>query len=261
MNLQEIKQSCSSFMGKEIEFYEEIDSTNIRAKNWGQEGAIEGSLVIAEKQSAGRGRMGRQWSSPKGEGIWMSLIVKPNIDIEKIPQLTILAGLSMCCSIRQITGLDVGIKWPNDLVIHNKKVCGILCEMVKTKNELAVIVGIGVNVNSKKFPDDLPYATSLYLESNKVVSRERIIEKFLSDFEKKYKLYIQTCSLVNFIEEYKNFCINLNKQVKIIERQEEFIGMVRDIDQDARLIVEKEDGSVMSILSGEVSVRGLYDYV
>ena len=261
MNLQKIKQSCSSFMGKEIEFYEEIDSTNIRAKNWSQEGAQEGSLVIAEMQNAGRGRMGRHWSSPKGEGIWMSLIVRPHIDIEKISQITILAGLSMCASIREETGLNVGIKWPNDLVVNNKKICGILCEMVKTTEGPAVIIGIGVNVNSKQFPDDLPYATSLYLASQKVFSRETIIEKFLSDFEKRYKVYIQTCSLVKFIEEYKNLCINLNNEVKIIEKQEEFMGVVKDIDEDGRLIIEKEDGHIRHILSGEVSVRGLYDYV
>lgn len=261
MNLQEIKQSRTCFMGKEIEFYEEIDSTNIRAKNWSKEGAIEGSLVIAEKQNAGRGRMGKQWDSPKGEGIWMSLIVKPVMSIEKIPQLTILAGLSMCYSIRQATGLDIYIKWPNDLVVNNKKVCGILCEMVKVKDELVVVVGIGVNVNSKKFPDDLSHATSLYLEGKKLFSRESIIKSFLRRFEENYKIYIETGSLMNFIGDYKNYCINLNKQVKIIEGQQEFIGFVRDIDQEARLIVEKEDGSLISILSGDVSVRGLYGYV
>lgn len=261
MNLQKIKQGCSSFMGKEIEFYEQIDSTNIRAKNWSQEGAKEGSLVIAEMQNAGRGRMGRHWLSPKGEGIWMSLIVRPCIDIEKISQITILAGLSMCASIRKETGLNVDIKWPNDLVLNNKKICGILCEMVKTNDGPAVIIGIGVNVNSKQFPNDLPYATSLYLAGQKVFSRENIIEKFLNDFEKRYKVYIQTCSLVNFIEEYKNRCINLNNEVKIIEKQEEFVGIVKDIDEDGRLIIEKEDGHIRHILSGEVSVRGLYDYV
>ena len=261
MNVEEIKMAHTSFMGKHIEYYEEIDSTNLRAKAWSKEGALEGSLVLAELQSAGRGRMGKQWDSPKQEGIWMSLIVKPNIPIDKIPQITILAGLCMCESIREVTGLKAQIKWPNDLVVNNKKVCGILCEMVKVKQQLVVVVGIGVNVNSKKFPDDLPHATSLYLEGKKLLDRAVIIKSFLEHFEKRYFGYTERGSLENLIEDYKNCCINLNKQVKIIESRQEFIGIVRDIDQEARLIVQKEDGSLVAVLSGEVSVRGLYGYV
>lgn len=261
MNLEQIRTSCTGFMGKQIEYYEEIDSTNLRAKEWSKEGATEGSLVLAEKQNAGRGRMGKQWDSPKEEGIWMSLIVKPSMTIDKIPRLTVLAGLCMCKSIRQVTGLKAQIKWPNDLVVNNKKVCGILCEMVKVKNQLAVVVGIGVNVNSKKFPDDLPHATSLYLEGKKLFNREEIIKSFLEHFEKSYFGYTEKGSLENIIEDYKHYCINLNKQVKIIESQQEFVGIVRDIDQEARLIVQKQDGSLVTILSGEVSIRGLYGYV
>lgn len=261
MNLEEIKTSSTCFLGKQIEFYEEIDSTNLRAKVWSKEGAAEGSLVIANKQNAGKGRMGKHWESPKEEGIWMSLILRPNMAIDKIPSLTILAGLCMCDSIRKETGLKAQIKWPNDLVVNNKKVSGILCEMIRKEDQLAVVVGIGVNVNSKKFPDDLPYATSLYLEGKKFFSREIIIKSFLEHFEQSYREYNTKGSLEDFIDRYKNYCINLNRQVKIIENQQEFTGIVRDIDKEARLIVEKEDGSIISILSGEVSIRGLYGYV
>lgn len=261
MNLNEVKLGSRGLIGSQIEYYEEIDSTNIRAKSWSKEGAEEGSLVIAERQTQGKGRMGKSWESPKGEGIWMSFILKPKINIDKIPQLTVIAGLAMCETIREITGLKAQIKWPNDLVVNNKKVCGILCEMVKIQEDLAVIVGIGINVNSKKFPDDLPHATSLYLEGKSIYNRENIIAYFLRCFEKKYLIYSESLSLEKFIADYKNYCINLNKQVKILEGQREFIGTVKDIDTEARLIVEKEDGSRQCVLAGEVSVRGLYGYV
>lgn len=261
MNLDEIKINHTVFMGKQIEYYEEIDSTNTRAKEWSKNGAIEGSLVIAEKQTQGKGRMGKAWESPKQEGIWMSFILKPQITADKIPQITIIAGLAMCKAIREVTHLEAGIKWPNDLVVNNKKVCGILCEMVKGYEDLSVIVGVGVNVNSKKFPDDLPYASSLYLEGNTIYKRETIIKCFLEHFEKEYLIYSETLSLEKMILDYKNCCINLNKQVRILEGKKEFIGIVRDIDTEARLIVEKEDSSKQTILSGEVSIRGLYGYV
>lgn len=261
MDLDQVRMGVIGFMGNQIEHYEEIDSTNIRAKVWSKEDAKEGSLVIAERQTQGKGRMGKVWKSPKGEGIWMSFILKPKITVDKIPQLTIIAGLAMCETIQEITGLEVQIKWPNDLVVNNKKVCGILCEMVKMKEALAVIVGIGLNVNSKKFPDDLPYATSLYLEGKSTYNREHIIAYFLGAFEKKYLIYSEGLSLEKFIDDYKNYCINLNKQVKILEGQQEFIGIVKDIDTEGRLIVEQEDGRKKHILAGEVSVRGLYGYI
>ncbi|MDA3734246.1 biotin--[acetyl-CoA-carboxylase] ligase [Niameybacter massiliensis] len=261
MELNWIKQSNTLCLGKEIAYYEEIDSTNTRLKAWAKEGAMEGSIVIAEEQLQGKGRLGRIWDSPKETGIWMSILVKPQIGIEKIPQITLLAGLATCEAIRKTTGLEAMIKWPNDIVVNNKKVCGILCELVNTGKDTAVIIGIGINVNSKKFPDDLPYATSLYLEGKEVYMREPIISCLLEQLEGYYIQYKKQLSLHNIIEQYKDKCINMNREVNIVSSTESYRATVKDIDVEGRLIVQKQNGIEETILAGEVSVRGLYGYI
>lgn len=261
MELKKIQESSTRWLGKEITYYEEIDSTNTRLKEWAKESAIEGSLVIAEKQNKGKGRLGKVWNSPEGEGIWMSVLVLPNIEMEKVPQLTLLAGLATCEAIREVTGMEAMIKWPNDLVLNGKKICGILCELVKLENGNGVIIGIGINVNSKEFPSDLPYASSLYLEGGQVYKREIIIRSVLEHLEEYYILYRQTLSLTKMIEQYKLRCINLGKQVKVLSMQKEQVGTVKDIDLEGQLIIETPQGEIETIFAGEVSVRGLYGYI
>lgn len=261
MELKKIQESSTRWLGKEIAYYEDIDSTNIRLKEWAKEGAIEGSLVIAEKQNNGKGRLGKVWNSPEGEGIWMSILVLPNIDIEKVPQLTLLAGLATCNAIREVTGMEVMIKWPNDLVLNGKKICGILCELVKLENGNGVIIGIGINVNSKQFPSDLPYASSLYLEGGQMYKRETIVRSVLEHLEEYYILYKQTLSLTKMIEQYKLRCINLGKEVKVLGMKKKLIGTVKDINLDGQLIIETDHGEIETIFAGDVSVRGLYGYI
>ena len=261
MELKKIQESSTRWLGKEIAYYEDIDSTNIRLKEWAKDGAIEGSLVIAEKQNNGKGRLGKVWNSPEGEGIWMSILVLPNIDIEKVPQLTLLAGLATCNAIREVTGMEVMIKWPNDLVLNGKKICGILCELVKLENGNGVIIGIGINVNSKQFPSDLPYASSLYLEGGQMYKRETIVRSVLEHLEEYYILYKQTLSLTKMIEQYKLRCINLGKEVKVLGMKKELIGTVKDINLDGQLIIETDHGEIETIFAGDVSVRGLYGYI
>lgn len=259
----EIKDNLTTtFMGSEIIYFKEVDSTNNMAKKLAREGCKEGTIVIADKQSNGKGRLGRTWASPPNEGIWMSVVLRPALSPNKASQLTLIAGLSMCEVIREITGLDAKIKWPNDIVINGKKVCGILTEMSAQIEDIEyVVVGIGVNVNIEDFPSDLPYATSLAVEGKEKYSRKHIITAFLKLFEQDYKQYIKKQNLIFIKERYEKNCITLNKKVKLVSRETEIIATSLGISSEGAIIVKLEDGTVQEIFTGEVSVRGLYGYI
>lgn len=252
----------TKYIGQIVERYDEIDSTNIRAKEWAKSGTPEGSIVLAESQSAGKGRLGRTWLSPKGTGIWMSIILRPHISPQQISQVTLVAGMSMRRAISEVTGLEAKIKWPNDIIVGEKKVCGILTEMAARANHAEyVVVGIGVNVNDESLDEAIPHATSLALEGGCAYDREQIIIQFANIFEGYYEVFLNTGNLGGLIKEYKDNCINLGKQVRISNNQEEYIAYVEDIDVDGSLIIKKADGRCETIFTGEVSVRGLYGYV
>lgn len=249
-------------LGQAIWYKDEIDSTNNQAKILARQGAQEGLLVIAECQTQGKGRLGRNWQSPAGTGIWMSLILRPSILPRYASQLTLLAGLSMCEVIQEVTGLDAQIKWPNDIVIHGKKVCGILTEMsAEMEGVNYIVIGIGVNVNSGYFPESLPYASSLAIEGRKEYPRKIIIKKFLETFEVDYKRYKQHNDLAEIMTRYKKNCITLHRTVKLLIGDEAILAEATDINHEGELVVTLEDGTRKVITSGEVSVRGVYDYV
>lgn len=259
----EIKHDLKTqILGQVIHYEEVIDSTNNKAKELARADADEGLLVIADQQSTGKGRLGRTWDSPSGTGIWMSLVLKPNIPPQYASELTLVAGLTMCEVISEITGLDAKIKWPNDIVVNGKKICGILTEMSAEMEGIKhIILGIGVNVNMTNFPEDLPHASSLAIEGKQEYSRRSIIKRFLEKFEVDYKLYKQKPSLEAFLERYEKYCITLHKKVKLIVGEEEIIAQSESITNEGALVVRLEDGSIKEVVSGEVSVRGLYGYV
>ena len=259
----EIKHNlCTEVLGQDIYYKEEIDSTNNQAKVLAREGAKEGHLIIAEHQSQGKGRLGRSWQSPSGTGIWMSLILRPHILPKYASQLTLIAGLSMCEVIQEITGLEAKIKWPNDIVVNGKKVCGILTEMSAEMESINyIILGIGVNVNMAYFPEELPYASSLAIEGKKEYSRKAIIKAFLEKFEIDYKVYKKQPDLTPIMERYEKNCITLNRKVKLLVSHEEVIAKATGISNEGELLVTLEDGTMKVVSSGEVSVRGLYDYI
>ena len=249
-------------LGKAIHYYEEIDSTNQMAKALAREGAGEGTVVIADKQNSGKGRLGKVWDSPSGTGIWMSIILRPQIMPGQAAQLTLLAGLSMCEAITRVTGLEAKIKWPNDIVINGKKVCGILTEMSAELDRINYIIpGIGVNVNTESFPDELAHATSLSLQGGRTYMRKYIVKEFLQLFEKDYMRYKDEKSIGAFLERYRTNCITLHNQVKIITTDGEYIAYTKDIATDGALVVIDETGKESHVFSGEVSVRGIYGYI
>lgn len=249
-------------MGVDIRYYDEIDSTNNEAKKLAREGCLEGTVVIADCQKSGRGRLGRVWDSPPGEGIWMSLILRPHLLPTYASQLTLVAGNSMCEAISKVTGLKAKIKWPNDIVVNSKKVCGILTEM-STQMECIdyVIIGIGVNVNTAAFKEELPYATSLLLEGHQEYSRKAVVAAFLECFEADYDQYLTYQSLSFLKERYEKNCITLHQKVKLIGRADNLVAEAVGITDEGSLVVKKEDGKLEEVSTGEVSVRGLYGYI
>ena len=319
------KQLKTKVFGQKILYKEEIDSTNTEAKRQAFEDN-HGLLVIAEEQSLGKGRRGRSWNSPKGTGIWMSLLLQPKkvlvqsakepftsefieikeelqqankvLTAEKASMLTLITALSVAEAIREETNLEALIKWPNDIVINGRKVCGILTEM-STDNEgiRYVIIGIGINVNTTEFPEEIrEIATSLWLEQKKagtagpnqwdigkskmltqiekglnnkkkendtaLVDRASLVALILKKLELYYEQFLEEEDLGFLLEAYNKKLVNFGKEVKILgcNGQEENSGTAKGINKEGALLVETEEG-LFEVRSGEVSVRGLYGYV
>ena len=259
-NKRELEQGLKTkTMGQSIYFYEETDTTNNRARELALEGASEGTLVVAEKQTAGRGRRGKVWESPLGTGIWMSLVLRPQIAPTEASVLTLLCGLATAEAIEAETGLSAGIKWPNDILINGKKAVGILTEMDCEMSEVHfVIPGIGINVNTASFPPEIAeIATSLYLECGKTVSRRRLVHKVLERLEEHYETFLRTGSFAAMLEDYRKHCITLGKEVHVLGR-EPFFAEALDITPEGELLVRRADNWKEEVVfSGEVSIRGV----
>ena len=259
-NKRELEQGLKTkTMGQSIYFYEETDTTNNRARELALEGAPEGTLVVAEKQTAGRGRRGKVWESPLGTGIWMSLVLRPQIMPAEASVLTLLCGLATAEAIEAETGLSAGIKWPNDILINGKKAVGILTEMDCEMSEVHfVIPGIGINVNTASFPPEIAeIATSLYLECGKTVSRRRLVHRVLERLEGEYETFLRRGSCGAMLEDYRRHCITLGKEVHVLGR-EPFFAEALDITPEGELLVRRADnGKEEVVFSGEVSIRGV----
>ena len=241
----------TKILGKKIIYYDTVDSTMDIAFNLGTDKASEGTVVVSEGQSKGRGRMGRAWASPKGKGIYASIILRPNLAPAEAAKLTLLSGVALCEAIKNKTELDARIKWPNDIFIHGKKVAGILTELSAEMDRVKfVIVGIGINVNSKS--DTLPEgATSLRSELKKQISRVEMTKEILQEMEKWYeRLRIQGFSPI--VKRWKDLSLTLNKRVKIIDPSGEIEGEAIDIDKDGGLVIRKDSGVLIKRMAGDV---------
>lgn len=269
LSRHEIESICSTkWLGKEIFYYNEVDSTNTEAKRKAEEGAEHGSLVVADMQNAGKGRRGRDWNSPKGEGIFFTILLRPDILPENAPMLTLVMAMAAAKGISQNTGLHTKIKWPNDIVINGKKVAGILTEMSAQIDYINhIVVGTGINVHQSSFPEDLTgKATSIDIELNQqenpeIISRSHLLREILSQFESYYEIYMQTQDLSKLLEEYNYSLVNCGREVRVLDPQGEFQGQALGITEKGSLLVEREDRQIVEISSGEVSVRGVYGYV
>lgn len=249
-------------LGKSLIFLDTVGSTNDYAKAIAFD-ANDMTAIVADEQTSGKGRLGRQWASEKESGIWTSIILKPNIEPADAAKITQIAAAAMTGAIESVTGLEIGIKWPNDLIVNKKKVCGILTEMSAELGGINyVIVGTGVNVNQTTFDEDIQSkATSLKLVTKESVSRKEILLAFFLNFENLYDDFIETSSLKKTIEICRSHSLLLNRKVRLITKASTREVFVKAIDDNGQLIVENELGKDENVFYGEVSVRGLYDYI
>lgn len=250
-------------VGQNLVFLKEVDSTNNYARMLAEQGAADGTLVLAERQVAGKGRRGRGWTSPAGTGIWMSLLLRPEFGPEHASMLTLLAAMAVSAGISEATGLACGIKWPNDIVLDGKKICGILTEMSTEEDAIRhVVIGIGINVNIWEFPEEIRQtASSLALVSGKNFRRAPLVEAVLRAFEGCYAIFQRTLDMRLLRETYNQNLVNLGREVRVLAPKEAYTGISHGITDTGELLVELESGEVRRVMSGEVSVRGIYGYV
>lgn len=240
------------FIGQRIIYYSTLASTMEVAKQEARQGAAEGTIVIAEEQTVGRGRIKRGWLSPKGS-VALSIILYPSLLY--LPSLIMLASLAVVYCIEAVTGLKSQIKWPNDVLINNKKVCGILIESdMRGKVVDYAIIGIGLNVNLKlsDFPEILPIATSLSDELGKEVSRLDVIRQLLVTIEKLY-LTLQTGGPV--FEQWRDRLVTLGKRVHVKSGKTVYEGIAESVARDGSLLLRLSDGSTTKIIAGDVTLR------
>lgn len=253
----------TDWVAKEVLYFDTIDSTNTKAQELAEKGYPSGTLVVADKQESGKGRRGRSWVSPSGTGIFMTLMIKPDINPNNASMLTLVAALAVAKAITSVTGEEALIKWPNDIVVNGKKVCGILTEMNAQFDYINhIVVGIGINVHNESFPEEISQmASSLMIEAGgKRFHRAQIIAETMSYFEQYYDTFLKTQDLSALVREYDELLVNRNKSVRVLDPKEPFDGKAMGITPKGELIVDTWESRKL-VSSGEVSVRGIYGYV
>ncbi len=261
--LSHLSQDCP--WQDHIYWYDTIDSTNTRAKELARQGAPQGTVLVAGTQTGGRGRLGRSFSSPQGMGVYLSLILRPQCSPDQLMHLTCATAVAMCQAVSAVSGLCPGIKWTNDLVIGKRKLGGILTEVsVNPQTGLLdyAIVGIGINCLQQKedFPPELQeMATSLAMASGKEVSPALLAAAMIDAlFHMQQILLPQKASI---LDAYRKNCITLGQEIQIIRPNHIETGKAVDLDEDGGLVVVLPDGSIQTVTSGEVSIRGMYGYL
>ena len=257
-----LNQLKTAWAGKTCLCFDVLDSTQNFGKELAVKEPVHGTLIVADSQSAGKGRRGRVWQSPKGSSIAMSLCLEPKLQIEHAAGLTLVMALAVSEGILELTGVEPQIKWPNDLVLNGRKISGILTELILKDGGYAVIIGTGINVNTEAFPEEIKdIASSIKLETGKEISREALIASILKHFENYYEIYTQTEDFSALKELYEQRLVNKERDVQVLDPKEPYVGVAKGINEKGNLVVECIDGTIKCVDSGEVSVRGLYGYV
>ena len=261
LNSVEIKNDNeNAVIGKNVICFDEVDSTNEVCKKMASSESIkEGTVIAAECQNGGKGRLGRKWVSQKGDGVWMSILLKPDISPANISSVTLAAGLAGCMALRNDFCIKADIKWPNDILLDNKKICGILTEMSGQIDRVDyVVVGIGINVNTESFPDGISNtATSLYIENGRKFRRCDIAKSILKNFDMIYSNFSKN-GFSSIKQEYEDMCINIGRKVRVIGADNQYEATALGVNDSGELIVMKDSGERTTVFSGEVSVRGVY---
>jgi BirA family biotin operon repressor/biotin-[acetyl-CoA-carboxylase] ligase len=256
VEIDDIKAETKGVIGKEIFFYETVGSTNTIASDLAGK-TIEGAVVIADSQQKGRGRLGRKWESPPGVNIYISIILKPAIESKDATLITVMAVVACATALRRVTGLHVTIKWPNDLMVSDKKIGGILTELKTDHGRIiSAIVGIGINVNVDidTYPADVKkIATSVKNETGISYSREVVISEILNDIDYWYKILNRMGKGILLLE-WQKLTSTLGREVKVIVGKETFTGLAESVDSEGMLILRLPSGMLKKIISGDLTI-------
>jgi BirA family biotin operon repressor/biotin-[acetyl-CoA-carboxylase] ligase len=258
LNLDGLQEGLrTKWLGRSIFFSSQVDSTNVLAKELATHGAAEGTVVIAETQTCGHGRLGRKWFSPKG-GLWFSAVLKPKLKPANAAGLVFVASLAVAEVLREVYGLIVETKWPNDVLVNGRKICGILTEMSTTGEKVNyVIVGVGVNANFVKevFPEDLKaVAASLQSELGRKIKLEELFRVLLEKLEGFYGLFMRE-GVEPILANWKKRASFLGCQVEAASGAEKWVGLALDVENDGSLVLRLEDGTVKHVFVGDVALR------
>ena len=255
---EEIREGLENkvFGKKEIIHLEECDSTNRIGKELANKGASEGVLIVAEKQTQGRGRLGREWFSPPGEGIYVTMVLRPALPPSEAPKITLLTGVALAESLRASAGVHAKIKWPNDILLGKKKLAGILTELSAEVDAVNyVLIGVGVNVNTRSFPPELEEtATSLLIETGESFSRVSLVKDFLGRFEG-YYFESQDRGFEEVLQRWNKMSDTLGKQVRVVSGGTTYAGEALGVDKGGALLLKKKKGELIRLVSGDVALN------
>lgn len=250
-------QLKTTYFGQEFHYYDDVPSTNRVAKEKAVAGSPEGTVVLAESQNQGKGRLSRGWYSPHGQGIWLSVVLRPPFLPSDAPKCNLMAAVALKEAIYKVTGINCGIKWPNDLLIDGKKIVGILTEMNAELDQIHfVVIGMGLNCNQgvDLFPEELrEIATSLAIVKGEKISRKKLLAQILYELEYYYET-VKKEGFTPILNKWRENSITLNREVRVIGFNETYGAFAEDIDEDGALVVVK-DGQRVKVLAGDVSIR------
>ncbi|MWV44684.1 biotin--[acetyl-CoA-carboxylase] ligase [Paenibacillus sp. HJL G12] len=253
-----VKALKTTAMGQKIKILETVSSTQEEARMMAETGSPEGSLVIAEEQTGGKGRMGRKWYSPKGKGVWMSLVLRPKQPMHYMPQLTLMTGVAVCRAVRKVAGVMAGLKWPNDLLVNGRKISGILLESAAEDEYVRYCIagiGISVNLDAEDYPEELAgIATSLKIESGESIDRTALIAAVLEEFEILYQLYQQE-GFGPIATLWEALSVTLGKPVTVNTARGTVMGIAEKLDDSGALLVATGEGTHVPIFSGDVELK------
>ena len=256
MDIEAVRSGIKEDIGREIFFYDTVGSTNTVALELA-EGTNEGAVVISDSQERGRGRLGRSWVSPPGLNIYMSIILRPRITPDQVTLITLLSAVACAHAMRKTTGLAIAVKWPNDLMVADKKLGGILTEIkTTTKEVVCAVIGIGINVNMQAgdFPEEIRVsATSVKNETGQSFLRERIVSEILNETDRWYRV-LNSGQKQEIISEWQRLTSTLGRQVLVTAGQEKYTGLAEAIDDGGILLIRLPTGEIKRISSGDLTV-------
>lgn len=248
----------TKWLGHELHYVETTDSTNIMCKTYANQGCANGTVCVAEEQTGGKGRLSRGWFSPRGKGLWFSVVLQPPFLPEEAPKCTLLAAVAVVKAVNSYKGVKAAIKWPNDILLEGKKLVGILTEMNAEFGHINyVVIGIGINVCVPKnlVPDELrDSAISLADKAEETIDRVELLAKVLANLEELYELVLKD-GFQPILAMWRTYSTTLGKMVKVIAPDRTYVGKALDINEEGILLVQKVDGSIEEVLAGDVSIR------